>query len=570
MPFKVKIDPTKKQKYLATSVRGEGLLLNHFINKGVAFSAEERSKLHLHGLLPPAICTMEQQLERTYENYQANTSNLKKYIYLASLQDRNETLFFRLLQTHIDEMMPVVYTPVVGEACQKFSHIYRRPRGLYISIDDQDRIEAILSSARANDPSVIVATDGERILGLGDQGAGGMGIPIGKLCLYTLCAGIPPYKTLPLMLDVGTNNEALLNDPLYLGLRRRRVTGKPYQDFIDAVVAAVTHVFPQILFQWEDFLKENALFQLERFKDKLCTFNDDIQGTASVVLAGVFGGLRISKQAIKDQRMVLAGAGAAGQGIADLFMTALVDAGLSAEEANARIWMTDRQGLVHQGRANLAGFKKRHARPVSELTLFKAKNPDLITLQEVIEAIKPTILLGISGTPGLFDEEVVRAMAKATDRPMIFPLSNPTSQSECTAEEALVWSEGRAIVATGSPFAPVDFKGKRFRIGQCNNAYIFPGVGLGITVGQVRRVTNGMFYAAAKTMAHTVSSKDLEEGSLFPALPTIRQSSHAVACAVIRQACEEGHANPKILKNLEGIVQEAMWEAEYLPVRYEV
>ena len=362
MSFSIRVDPATGQQYMAVSQKGRPLLLNPFTNKGTAFTQRERDELDLGGLVPPAVCTMHQQMDRTYENFKAKTSSLEKFIYLTSLQDRNETLFYRLALEHIDEMMPIVYTPVVGEACQKYHHIYRRGRGLYIAYEDRHRIEEILRNAGIPHPSVIVVTDGERILGLGDQGAGGMGIPIGKLCLYTLCAGISPYSTLPITLDVGTNNQERLQDPLYLGMRHERVRGEAYQEFIDAFVAAVQKVFPRVVLQWEDFLKENALFQLSRFRDKLCTFNDDIQGTAGVVLAGVYGALRITGQRMRDQKVVFAGAGASAQGISELLVAAFREDGLSLEEANRRIWTTDSRGLVTRERPNLEQYKATYAR----------------------------------------------------------------------------------------------------------------------------------------------------------------------------------------------------------------
>jgi malic enzyme len=511
---------------------------------------------------------MDQQLARVYENYRAKPTPIERYIHLASLQGRNETLFFRLLHDHIDEMMPVVYTPVVGEACQLFSHIYRHPRGLYISYEQRDRIDAIFAN-HPRPPAVIVVTDGERILGLGDQGIGGMGIPTGKLSLYTACAGIPPYLTLPIMLDVGTDNQERLNDPLYLGLRHKRIRGREYQDFIDRFVDAVMRVYPDAVLQWEDFLKANAITQLTRFRDVLCTFNDDIQGTAAVAVAGVYGALLMTGQTMRDQRVVLGGAGASAQGIANLFVSALRDAGLSDEEARRRIYTVDSRGLVTQARAGMEDFKALYARPVEEVAAHAFSDPAHITLEETIRAFRPTILVGTSGATGLFTESVVRAMAALNDRPIVFPLSNPTSKSECTAAEAIRWSDGRAIVATGSPFDPVVHRGHTHRIGQGNNAFVFPGVGLGLWVGGVRRVTDAMFLDAARALAHLVSPADLDQGAVYPELTRIRDCSHAVACAVIRRAVAEGHAPPEILPGLEETVSRAMWFPKYRPIRYQ-
>ena len=565
--WSIEHDSITGQEYIAVDTRGEPLLRDPFTNKSTAFTAAEREDLGLDGLVPPAVSTMDQQLARVYENYRVKQTPLERYIHLASLQDRNETLFFRLVHDHIDEMMPVVYTPVVGEACQQFSHIYRRPRGLYISYEQRNRIDAILGN-HTRPPAIIVVTDGERILGLGDQGVGGMGIPTGKLSLYTACAGIPPYLTLPIMLDVGTDNQERLSDPLYLGLRHTRIRGREYQDFIDRFVDAVKRVYPDAVLQWEDFLKANAITQLARFRDRLCTFNDDIQGTAAVVVAGVYAALRMTGQAMRDQRLVLGGAGASAQGIANLFVSALREAGLSFEEARQRICTVDSRGLVTQARTGMEDFKAAYARPVGEVATYVCSDPAHITLEETIRNFSPTILVGTSGTAGLFTEAVVRAMAAVNDRPMVFPLSNPTSKSECTAAEAIQWSDGRAIVATGSPFDPVHYRGRTHRIGQGNNAFVFPGVGLGLWVGGVPRVTDAMFLDAAKALAHLVSPADLDQGAVYPELTRIRDCSHAVACAVIRRAVSEGHAAPEILPGLEETVSRAMWFPKYRPIRY--
>jgi len=567
MQWSIAHDTLTGEEYIAVDQRGEEVLRDPLTNKGTAFTAAEREALGLDGLVPPAISTMDQQLARVYENYRTKQTSLGRYIHLVSLQDRNETLFFRLVHDHIDEMMPIVYTPVVGEACQRYSHIYRRPRGLYISYEQRHRIDAVLAN-HPRPPAVIVVTDGERILGLGDQGVGGMGIPTGKLSLYTACAGIPPSLTLPIMLDVGTDNQERLDDPLYLGLRHKRIRGAEYQAFVDEFVAAVMRVFPSAVLQWEDFLKGNALTQLARFRDRLCTFNDDIQGTASVVVAGVYAALRITGQRIRDQRVVLGGAGASAQGIADLLVSALRADGLSLDEARRRIATVDSRGLVTQARPNLEDFKATYARPVAEVATFTCQDPGHITLEETIANLRPTLLVGTSGTAGLFSETVVRAMAAVNDRPVVFPLSNPTSKAECTGAQAIEWSDGRAIVATGSPFDPVTYRGRGYRIGQGNNAFIFPGVGLGLWVGGVRRVTDAMFLAGAQALAALVQQADLDHGAVYPELTRIRDCSHAVACAVIRCAVAEGHAAPAMLDGLEDTVRRAMWVPAYRPVRY--
>ena len=551
---------------LSVNLSGSALLADPLTNKGTAFSESERAAFRLDGLIPPAVCTIAQQLERVYENYRAKETPLERYIHLASLHDRNETLFFRLLHEHLDEMMPVVYTPVVGEACQKFSHIYRRPRGLYIAYEQQDEIASILAN-HATPPAVIVVTDGERILGLGDQGIGGMGIPIGKLCLYTVCAGIPPDRTLPIMLDVGTDNEDLLADPMYLGMRHKRIRGARYQAFIDRFVEAVTRVWPDAVLQWEDFLKENAITQLARFRDRLCTFNDDIQGTAATVVAGVYASLRLTHRSMRDQRIVIAGAGASAQGIAALLVEAMRNDGVPLTDARQRIATVDSRGLVITGRPGLEEFKALYARAPEEVAGFACRDRTHVTLEETICNFRPTILIGTSATPGLFTQAVVEAMAGINERPVIMPLSNPTSKSECTAADAVRWSNGRAIVATGSPFDPVIHDGRTYRIGQGNNSFIFPGIGLGLWLGQVRRVTDGMFLDAARALAAQVTNADLADGAVYPPLSRIRDCSHAVACAVIRRAVAEGHAAASMLQDLDDRVRRAMWFPRYRPIQ---
>jgi malic enzyme len=554
MQWSVRRDNGTGEEFIAVDKKGRPLLLNPFTNKGTAFTPAERDTFKLHGLLPPAVSTMAQQLDRTYTAFNAKPTDLEKFIYLKSLHDRNETLFFRLVHEHIDEMMPIVYTPVVGEACQEFSHIYRRARGLYISYEQRDNIESILANA-SSPPAVIVATDGERIL-------------IGKLCLYTLCAGVPPYRTLPIMLDVGTDNQERLADPLYLGLRHARIRGEEYQDFIDRFVAAVQRVFPGVLLQWEDLLKENAIKQLNRFRDRICSFNDDIQGTAAVVLAGVEGALRITGQAMKDQRILFAGAGASATGISHLLVEAMRQQGLSSDEARKHIWLVDSRGLVTTGRKGLEDFKREFAREWNEVAQYTCQDPSSITLEEAVRNAKPTILIGTSGTPRMFTEPIVRSMAETNERPVIFPLSNPTSKSECTPQDAIQWSDGRAIVATGSPFPPVVHNGTRFRIGQGNNAFVFPGMGLGIWLGRATKVTDGMLLEAARALSRHVTDSDLKESAVYPALTRIRDCSLSVACAVMGKAASEGNAAAELPSPLEESVRKAMWFPDYQDIRY--
>jgi len=568
MDFAIKIDPKTREKYMAVRQKGRALISNPFTNKGPAFTARERDDLDLYGLLPSSISTMEEQLLRNYENYKAQPTDIERYNFLAELHDRNETLFFRLLHEHMEEMTPIVYTPTVGEACQKFSHIYRRTRGIYINYNQKDAIEKALGNFYFKNPSIIVVTDGERILGLGDQGADGMGIPIGKLCLYTLGAGISPYSTLPIMLDVGTDNEERRKDPLYLGLRQKRVRGEAYQAFIDRFVGAVCKVYPNVLLQWEDFLKENAINQLNRFKDRVCSFNDDIQGTAGVVLAFIDGVLHAMGRPLRENRILLAGAGAAAYGNSNLIVSALQDEGLSLKEAQKRIWMVDSKGLVTKTRPGLEEFKSCYARDPDEIASYKCKDRSNISLEEAIVNAKPSILIGTTATPGRFGEKIVKLMAEINERPVILPLSNPTSKSECTPEDAIRWSEGRAIVATGSPFNPVVYNGRSHEIGQCNNFFIFPGVGLGVTTGNIGRVTDGMFLAAAKALSNKTIADESGGCAARFEVRRIREYSHAIACAVIQCAVSEGHADPDILENLEETVNNAMWFPDYLPVRY--
>ena len=569
MDFSIKIDLKTWQKYMAVRQKGKALLNNPFTNKGPAFTTRERDEFGLHGLLPPAVSTIEDQLVRNYKNFQAQPNNLEKYNFLSSLQDRNETLFYRLLLEYIHEMLPIVYTPTVGEACQKFSHIYRRGRGLYLSYTQMDNIEKILRNFHSKDPSIIVATDGERILGLGDQGADGMGIPIGKLCLYTLGAGISPYSTLPLMLDVGTDNEERRNDPLYLGLRQKRIRGEEYQRFIDKFVDALIKVFPNVLLQWEDLFKGNAIKQMNRYKDVVCSFNDDIQGTGSIVLAYIYRIMRLTGRSMRDIRVMLAGGGAAAFGIANFIVLALKEEGVLPEKAGKHIWLFDSKGLVTRSRSDLEDHKLDYARKINDLSLLKGRDPLSLSLVDAVTTFKPNILIGVSATPSIFSEAVVRSMAEINERPVILPLSNPTSKTECTPEDALRWTKGRAILATGSPFPPVMLNGRRYQIGQCNNFFIFPGFGLGITVGQVRRATDSMFLAAAKALAEKFPDGKPEEIALSLDYQNTRDYSHAVACAVIQQAVSEGYADEEMMNKLEEKVMNAMWFPDYLPFRYE-
>lgn len=545
------------------SLTGQQILENPLLNKGTAFSEEEQREFHLLGLVPPHVATIEEQMARTYQSFLSKTTDLERYIFLASLQDRNEVLFYRLFSEHIREMSPIVYTPVVGLACQTYSRIYRRPRGLYISYTNRGEIETILGNSPVKDPQVIVVTDGERILGLGDLGVGGMGIPVGKLALYTLCAGIHPTSTLPITLDVGTNNTELLNDPLYLGLQQNRVRGADYDAFIEQFVQAVKKIFPHVLLQWEDFAKQNARPILNRYRDTLCTFNDDIQGTGAVTLAGLLAAVKAIGSKIGQQRVIILGAGSAATGIAEQIVAAMISEGLSQEHARALIWLVDSHGLVHTGRGPIEEEKRLYARPYQELMPWSVQSFQNISLKEVVHTIHPTILIGTAAQTGVFSEEIVRDMAAHVERPIIFPLSNPTSKSEAVPADVIAWTNGRALIATGSPFDDVQFLGQSFTIGQCNNMFIFPGMGLGIISAQANRVTNTMFIAAARALSELSPIHKLPTASLFPRVEDVREVSFRVAMAVGIAAQQEGVAPSMSIEELTKHIDAHMWVPRY-------
>lgn len=560
---------TNQPQPIVTTLTGAALLNTPQLNKGSAFSEEERTLFHLHGLLPPGIMTIEQQLTRTYESFCAKSTDLERYIYLASLQDRNEVLFFRLLHEHIAEMSAIIYTPVVGLACQHFSHIYRRPHGLYLSYPLRHDLERLLRLAPVPDPRVIVVTDGERILGLGDLGIGGMLIPIGKLALYTLGAGIAPSMTLPIILDTGTDNQHLLADPLYLGWRHARVRGQDYDAFVEAFVEAMRRVFPQAVLQWEDFARSNARRLLDRYRNQVCTFNDDIQGTAAVTLAGVLTAADRIEVPLREHRLVILGAGSAATGIADLLMMAMVEAGASEQDARGRIWLLDRQGLVHTGRTDLDHEKARFAQQPAWIP--SGAGARAMGLLDVVRQVHPTILIGTAAQRGAFTEEIVREMARHVERPVIFPLSNPTEKSEATPADLLHWTGGRALVATGSPFPAVEQDGRPIPIGQCNNMFIFPGVGLGVLASRAQRVTDGMFLAAARALSAHAPSRgappDPDAVALYPDIARVREVSRTVALAVGREAVRAGVTPPLLdALTLEQRVDQLMWEPRYCPL----
>ncbi|TAJ10063.1 MAG: NAD-dependent malic enzyme [Nitrospirae bacterium] len=556
-------DPKTGEEVLVSSLTGQTLEEQPFLNKGLAFTFEERRELGLQGLLPPHEETLEVQLERAYQAYQQKVTDLERHIFLRALQDENETLFYALLLGHVAEMMPIVYTPVVGTACQQFSHIYRRPRGLFISVPEQTDIERILDNRPYRDVDVIVVTDGERILGLGDQGAGGMGIPIGKLSLYTLCGGIHPARTLPIILDAGTNNAEALRDPLYVGWRHERVRGQEYDEFVDAFVQAVKRKLPNVLLQWEDFAQANAGRMLDRYRDQLCTFNDDIQGTASVTTGTLLAAVKVTGSPLRDQRVVTFGAGSAGCGISEQICAAMVREGLSEAEARSRFWLIDRPGLLREGLTGLLPFQQKFVQPRAAWSGWTLAQAGQVGFVDVVKNVKPTILIGVSGVPGAFTQGVVREMARGVPRPIIFPLSNPTSRCEATPADLLAWTEGRALVATGSPFADIAYKGRTIPVTQCNNSYIFPGLGLGILAAKARRVTDGMFMAASLALAEGSPALTKPDAPLLPSLEDIRKVSRRIALAVAAEAQKAGVAERTSADEIARLVEQRMWVPRY-------
>lgn len=556
-----------EREMLSVTLSGHQLLDEPLLNKGSGFSEEERRALGLLGLLPLHCSTIDEQLARVYENYLRKDSDVERYIFLTALQDRNEILFYRLLNEHITDMMPIIYTPTVGEACRTYSHLFRRPRGLYISYPYRHEIRTLLDAAPVQDVDVIVVTDGERILGLGDLGVGGMGIPVGKLSLYTLCAGIHPRTTLPILLDVGTDNEELLKDPLYLGWRHARVRGEDYDEFIEAFVQAVRQKFPRVLLQWEDFSKHNAPRLLERYRDRLCTFNDDIQGTGAVTVAGLLAAMKLIGTRLKEQRVLILGAGASAIGISDQIVAAMVDDGVPQTEARTSIWLVDSQGLVHDARPKLDLFKQKYAQPIERTRDWSVTDQSRISFAETVANVRPTILIGTSAQPAAFTENIVREMAKHVARPVIFPLSNPTSKSEATPADLIAWTNGRALVATGSPFAPVPYHDRTIEIGQCNNSFVFPGLGLGIIASGARRVTDSMFTAAAKVLSEFSPAANNRDAALYPPLEQVRNISRAVALAVGLEAQRLGLADVTTLDVLKERVKEKMWKPQYVRFR---
>ncbi len=553
----------KKRRYqlksndepLEVIIRGTDVLNEPLLNKGTAFSEREREELGLRGLVPPKVVDIEEQVVRVLENYQRKTDPLEKFIFLASLHDRNETLYYKVLTENLMEMTPIVYTPVVGAACQQFGHIYRKNRGMYISANDKGYIRDMFDNWNQDEIDIIVISDGSRILGLGDLGANGMGIPIGKLALYVAGGGVYPCKTLPILLDTGTNNEELLEDPLYLGLNQRRIDDDKYYEIVDEFVHAVQDRWPKALIQWEDFTNDHAFPILNKYRDEVLCFNDDIQGTGAVALAGLLGGMRMKQEKLSEQRIIFFGAGSAAVGIADMIVAGIVEeSGMSEAEARKLFWLIDSQGLV----------TTKGSRPLQDHKIPYARDDEPIAeLLDVIKAVKPTILVGVSGQGQTFTEEIVKEMLNYSKQPIIFALSNPTTKSECTAQQAYKWTKGKAIFASGSPFDPVRMRGKIFVPGQGNNMFIFPGVGLGASLCQAKKVTDAMFYKAAKTLADMVTEEELALRTVYPDLRKIRKISQTIAMAICEMAFDEGLARIERPANIKAFVKENMFVPEY-------
>jgi malate dehydrogenase (oxaloacetate-decarboxylating) len=552
---------------IETALTGYDLINTPLLNKGTAFSEAERNMFRLHGLLPPHIGTLDEQMARRLNVLRAFETDFERYAFLRELQDTNETLFYAVLVRNIEEMLPLVYTPTVGEGCQRFSEIWRKPRGVFLSYPDKNRIRQILADPRYDRVRVIVVTDGERILGLGDQGAGGMGISIGKLALYSGCAGIHPENTLPVLLDVGTNNQQRLDAPLYIGWRHPRITGVDYYAFVEEFVSAVSDRWPHVLLQWEDFAGYHAADLLARYRDRLCTFNDDIQSTAAVAAATLMAAVNVTGVPLIQQRIALLGAGSAGCGIAALLLRAMVEEGASEDEARRHFFAVDRYGLLIDGMKDITPAQQPFVQSREAVAGWKLEKPGEIGLLDVVANAKPTVLIGVSGQAGAFTETIVRTMAEHVDRPIIFPLSNPTSRSEATAELLIAWTDGRALIGTGSPFAPVEWKGRKIPIDQTNNSYIFPGMGLGILASGARRVTEAMFMVAAKAVAGMSPTATDKQGRLLPPVSRMREVAVAVGKAVARQAQSDGVAEKCDAATLDQRVAAGVWEPRYRPYR---
>lgn len=556
-----------KSKYNNTSplyipYSGPSLLETPLLNKGSAFSLSEREQFNLTGLLPPRFESIDEQVARAYQQYSSFNGDLNKHIYLRAIHDNNETLFFKLVQSYLTEMMPIIYTPTVGDACEKFSDIYRSSRGLFICYEQRNNIDDILRNATKNKVKVIVVTDGERILGLGDQGIGGMGIPIGKLSLYTSCGGISPAYTLPIMLDVGTNNEKLLNDPMYMGARHKRIEQKQYDEFIDLFVQAVKRRWPQALLQFEDFAQNNATPLLTRYRNELCCFNDDIQGTACVTVGTLLAACRSKKEKLSEQKVVFVGAGSAGCGIAEQIIACMVSEGISEKQARSQIFMVDKLGLLMDNMPRLRDFQQKLAQPECLLNSWSSTG-EYPSLLEVIQQLKPSILIGVSGQAGLFSEQVIKTMKSTCDLPIILPLSNPIKQIEALPEQIITWTQGKAIVATGSPFSPVEYQGQSFEIAQCNNSYIFPGLGLAVVAANISRISDEMLMAASTILAQESPLANTGEGKLLPPLESIVALSKKIAFSVAKVAIKQKFALEVTDEVLLSQIQHNFWQPSY-------
>ncbi|MBJ9986956.1 NAD-dependent malic enzyme [Acinetobacter sp. S40] len=541
---------------------GYTLLELPLLNKGSAFSQEERGHFNLHGLLPHVIETIEEQSQRSYQQFTAFNDAINKHIYLRNIQDTNETLFYRLIEDHLEEMMPIIYTPTVGEACQRFSDIYRRHRGVFVSYPDREHIDDILQNINRRNVKVIVITDGERILGLGDQGIGGMGIPIGKLSLYTACGGISPAYTLPITIDVGTNNQQLLNDPLYMGWREPRISGDEYYDFIDQVLTGIRRRWPHALIQFEDFAQKNAMPLLTKYRDKFCCFNDDIQGTAAVSVGSLIAASRAAGKQLKDQIVTFLGAGSAGCGIAEQIVAQMIAEGLSDSEARARVFMVDRFGLITENQPNLLDFQRKLAQKAEVISDW-GNVEEVISLLDVVKHAQPTVLIGVSGQPGLFTQEVIEALSANCERPIVMPLSNPTSRVEAVPADIIQWTNGRALIATGSPFTPVNYQGRLYNIAQCNNSYIFPGIGLGVIASGAKRVTENMLMASSNALADCSPLLQNSEADLLPPLSDIQKVSRVIALKVAQAAIADGVAVPLSDEQIQINMEKEFWQPEY-------
>ena len=552
---------------LEIDLTGFQLINNPLLNKGTAFTDEERSAFRLHGLLPPHVGTLEEQVERRLKALRAFETDFERYAFLRELQDSDETLFYAVIASNLEETLPLVYTPTVGEGCQRFSEIWHKPRGVFISYPNKHRIREMLSDARFDRVRIIVVSDGERILGLGDQGAGGMGISIGKLSLYTACAGIHPDETLPVLLDVGTNNQQRRDDPLYIGWRHERIRGDEYDAFIEAFVTAVSERWPDVLLHWEDFAGSNAARLLERYRDRLCTFNDDIQGTAAIAASSLLAAVNVTGVPLTEQRIAVLGAGSAGCGIASLLLQAIIDAGADEAEARSHFFLVDRNGLLVEGMPDITPAQKLFLQKPEAIAGWKREAPNAAGLFDVVSNAHPTVLIGVSGQASTFTETVVRTMARHVERPVIFPLSNPTSRSEATPEQLMTWSEGRALIGTGSPFPPLHWNGQTRKVNQTNNSYVFPGVGLGVLAAGARRITDTMFMVAGKTVAAMSPTVTDKEGLLLPPVTDLRKVAVAVAKAVARQAQADDVAPPCNAATLDARIEARVWEACYRPYR---